>query len=102
MLRGHHVEPSPTAAGGGSKGTEASAHRSERDTETVSDTNEWYWDLERETAVPASERGPAANMLGPYPTRADALRWRERVEERNDSWDGADDEWDRDGTDTSD
>lgn len=68
----------------------------------MNDTTEWYWDLERNIAVPASERGPAANMLGPYPTRADALRWKETVEQRNEGWDEADDEWDRGAPDTSD
>jgi hypothetical protein len=32
-------------------------------------------------------------MLGPYPTRAEAEHWRERVEERNEAWDDADEEW---------
>ena len=62
---------------------------------------EWYWDLERNTAVPASERGPGSQMMGPYPTRADAMNWRSKVEERNDGWDDADAEWNQVDTDES-
>jgi hypothetical protein len=54
---------------------------------------EWYWDLVREIAVPASERGFADHMLGPYPSRHEAEHWRERVEERNEEWDEADEAW---------
>ena len=55
--------------------------------------DEWYYDMNRKVAVRASERGPGDNMLGPYPTRADAENWKAKVEERNDGWDEADDEW---------
>jgi hypothetical protein len=59
------------------------------------DDTEWYWDLERQVAVPASERGPGDHMLGPYASRAEAEHWKEKVEERNTSWEEADDEWNR-------
>lgn len=58
-------------------------------------SEQWYFDLNRNVAVPAEDRGPGDNMLGPYPSRADAENWRARVEQRNDEWDG-DDEDDRD------
>lgn len=61
---------------------------------------EWYWDLERGVAVPASERGPGDHMLGPYGTKGEAENWKEKVEARNDAWDDADEQWageDRDG-----
>jgi hypothetical protein len=54
---------------------------------------EWYWDLVKQVAVPASERGPAMRVLGPYPSRAAAENWRQTVEERNEAWDAADAEW---------
>ncbi|MFN3254064.1 MAG: hypothetical protein ACE37B_00070 [Ilumatobacter sp.] len=54
---------------------------------------DWYWDLRRERAVPASERGPGDQTLGPYPSRAEAENWRSTVETRNDAWQDADDDW---------
>lgn len=66
----------------------------------MSNETEWYWDLDRKAAVPASERGPGDNTLGPYRTRADALNWKATVEQRNEGWDDADDEWDQ-GADTA-
>ena len=56
---------------------------------------EWYWDLDRKVAVPASERGPGDHTLGPYPTRGEAENWKSKVETRNESWDDADAAWDR-------
>jgi hypothetical protein len=57
------------------------------------DDGGWYFDLRRGVAVPASERGPSDDMLGPYGSRAEAEHWRERVEARNVAWDESDDEW---------
>lgn len=57
--------------------------------------SQWYWDLERGIAVEAAERGPAERMLGPYSSRYEAEHWKDRVEERNKSWDDADDEWEQ-------
>jgi hypothetical protein len=54
---------------------------------------QWYWDLRLGRAVPASERGPADQVLGPYPSEAAATAWRDRVEERNESWDEDDERW---------
>jgi hypothetical protein len=53
----------------------------------------WYWDLRKQRAVQASERGPADHVLGPYPTREAAEHWRERVELRNEAWDEDDERW---------
>ena len=53
----------------------------------------WYWDLDKEQAVPAAERGKGDNTLGPYDSRAEALNWRTKVDDRNDAWDDADDDW---------
>ena len=66
-------------------------------------SEQWYFDLDRKVAVPAAERGPGDNMLGPYPSRADAENWKAKVEQRNEAWDEDDDddvgdrEVDRDG-----
>ena len=35
----------------------------------VKDPEEWYFDVKRGVAVPASERGHADDMLGPYPSK---------------------------------
>jgi len=59
---------------------------------TDADT-EWYWDLERERAVPADERGPGDRTLGPYRTKGEAENWRATVEVRNEAWDADDEEW---------
>ncbi len=57
------------------------------------DQGEWYWDLRREIAVPAAERGPGEQMLGPYDSKYEAEHWKAKVEERNEIWDDADEEW---------
>jgi hypothetical protein len=54
---------------------------------------EWYWDLNRKLAVPASERGPGDHTLGPYPSKAEAENWRATVEARNEGWDDDDEAW---------
>ena len=59
----------------------------------MTEREQWYWDLERARAVPASERGKGDNTLGPYESRAEAENWRAKVAERNDTWDEADEEW---------
>ena len=56
--------------------------------------SEWYWDLRRNQAVPASERGAGDHVLGPYPSRYEAENWKAKVEERNEGWDDDDQAWD--------
>jgi hypothetical protein len=53
----------------------------------------WYWDLQRQRAVRADERGPGDQTLGPYDSRAEAENWRQTVEERNEQWKADDEEW---------
>ena len=60
---------------------------------------EWYWDLGKGVAIPADQRGPADQLLGPYPTKGEAENWKATVESRNESWDDADEEWNRWGDD---
>lgn len=64
----------------------------ERDAETDAETD-WYFDLRRGVAVPASERGPGDHMLGPYPTKGQAENWKATKDARNDSWDDEDERW---------
>lgn len=59
----------------------------------MTSSTEWYWDLTKQQAVRADERGPGDEVLGPYPTREAAENWRDTVEQRNESWDDADEEW---------
>lgn len=58
--------------------------------------SEWYWDLDKQIAVPADSRGPADQTLGPYPSKAEAEHWKATTERRNESWDADDDAWDDD------
>ncbi len=60
-----------------------------------SEQGEWYWDLRRNRAVPADERGPAEDMLGPYASKYEAEHWKDKVEERNKAWDDDDEAWER-------
>jgi len=57
------------------------------------DPEEWYWDLSNDKAVPASERGPGHNMMGPYRTKGEAENWKATVESRNEAWDDQDEAW---------
>jgi hypothetical protein len=66
---------------------------SDPSTHTSAGDEPWYWDLRRQRAVRASERGPADQLLGPYPTQDAAEHWRERVERRNEAWDDEDERW---------
>ena len=61
------------------------------------ETTEWYWDLQRQTAVPADERGPGDHMLGPYRTKGEAENWKATSEARNEAWDDEDEEWENRG-----
>jgi hypothetical protein len=63
------------------------------------EATEWYWDLDRGIAVPADQRGPGDDTMGPYPTKGQAENWKATVEARNDAWDDADEEWESAGTD---
>jgi hypothetical protein len=56
-------------------------------------STDWYWDLAKQQAVRADERGPGDEVLGPYPSREAAENWQEKVAERNEAWDEADDAW---------
>lgn len=57
---------------------------------------EWYWDLSRNEAVPASRREHPNQLMGPYRTKAEAENWRASVKSRNESWDEQDEAWNGD------
>ena len=57
---------------------------------------QWYWNLKQGRAVQASQRGPADDLMGPYDSKEEAERWRERFDARNEQWEQADREWEGD------
>jgi hypothetical protein len=60
----------------------------------MSDTTEkWWWDLAAGRAVRDEERGPDRDVLGPYPSRAEAERWRDRRDAREQAWAEEDIRW---------
>jgi hypothetical protein len=61
----------------------------------VVETNDtdWYWDLDKEIAVRADNRGPGDQTLGPYDTKAEAENWQATSTKRNDAWDNDDEKW---------
>lgn len=54
---------------------------------------QWYWSLTENRAVPARERGPADQVMGPYATEAEAVNWKQKVEARNEAWEKSDKDW---------
>ena len=56
----------------------------------------WYWCLRHGRAEPEGEQCAAVDRLGPYPTREQALQWREQVDRRNETWREQDRQWDDD------
>ncbi|MDQ3344562.1 MAG: hypothetical protein M3524_13485 [Actinomycetota bacterium] len=56
------------------------------------ETRQWYWCLEHGKAEPAGQCR-AEQQMGPYDSPAQAARWRERVSDRNDTWDASDERW---------
>ena len=53
----------------------------------------WWWDLAAGRAVRDEERGPARNLLGPYPSRQAAENWREQRDAREEAWEGEEADW---------
>jgi hypothetical protein len=64
--------------------------------------DEWYWSLAEQRAVHRTEKGPADQVLGPYPSKDAAEHWRERVDQRNEAWDDQDEAWEGDDDDEED
>jgi len=59
-------------------------------------TERWWFDLKVGRAVRDDERGPARDVLGPYPTQAAAESWRQAHEGREEAWKHQDEAWDGD------
>ena len=62
-------------------------------------TEQWWFDLKQGRAVRDDERGPAKDVLGPYPSREAAEHWREAHEGREAAWLEDDERWDGDEAD---
>lgn len=63
---------------------------------------EFYYCLEHGRVESGESRCRADNRLGPYPSEEAARNWKEQVEQRNEAWDDADEEWESRGTDRDD
>ena len=62
-------------------------------------TEQWWYDLKQGRAVRDDERGPAKDVLGPYPSQQAAENWREAHEDREETWRDADERWEGDDPD---
>jgi hypothetical protein len=81
-----------------SRGAESPGPRAARQNGLMeSEQVEWYWDLVRGVAVKAEDRGPGDQTLGPYSSRVEAEHWKDKVEQRNEEWAGADEAWEQQG-----
>ena len=58
----------------------------------------WFWCLRHRQPEPEGEQCGAVDRLGPYASREDALRWKDRVEARNRQWDDEDERWEDEGS----
>jgi hypothetical protein len=66
---------------------------------STGETTQWYWCLQHERPEPEGEQCRAADRLGPYPSREEAIHWQERVEARNEQWKEDDERWEGDDED---
>jgi hypothetical protein len=55
---------------------------------------DWFYCLQHRVPEPEGHVCRAEARLGPSPTQAAALAWRETVEGRNEAWDEQDEAWD--------
>ena len=53
----------------------------------------WYWCFNHNRPEPEGEQCPGEDRLGPYPTREEAVNWREKADARNERWKEQDREW---------
>lgn len=57
-------------------------------------TNEqWYWCLDHGRPEPHASMCRAAERLGPFASEAEARKWKDTAEARNEKWDAEDEEW---------
>lgn len=62
--------------------------------------SEWWYDLKQNRAVSDDERGPAKDLLGPYPSKEAAENWRQTHEGREAVWNQDDEDGDEEGDDS--
>jgi len=53
----------------------------------------WWFDLKQGRVVSDEERGADRDVLGPYPSREAAERWRDAHEGREEAWEEDDERW---------
>jgi hypothetical protein len=53
----------------------------------------FYFCLEHDRVETEANKCRADNRMGPYPTEDAARNWKSQVEERNEAWDDADEDW---------
>ena len=53
----------------------------------------WYWCFKHARPEPEGEQCAAEDRLGPYPTREEAVNWRDKADARNERWKQQDREW---------
>lgn len=56
--------------------------------------DQYWFNVRLHRVETVEDMSPAKDRLGPYPTREEAERALEKVQERNEQWDAADDDWD--------
>lgn len=61
------------------------------------DSAQFWFCLNHHTVEPADSGCPNKDRLGPYPSREEAARALEKVQENNERWDREDAEWDAAG-----
>ena len=59
----------------------------------MSETTKWFYCLEHDRPEPEERMCRAASRLGPYDSEADARRWKETAEARNEKWEEEDQRW---------
>ncbi len=60
------------------------------------DEPRWWWDMKKGRAVTDDERGPAQDVLGPYPSKQAAEAWRSTRDAREEEWKAEDERWEGD------
>ncbi len=54
---------------------------------------QWYWCLRHKRAEPAATACKADLRMGPYASEAEAARYAETAQAREDSWEAEDERW---------
>ncbi|GHJ45589.1 hypothetical protein Cs7R123_29310 [Catellatospora sp. TT07R-123] len=59
----------------------------------VGNPPQYFWCVKHHRVETGQDRCPAKNLLGPYPTAAEAEQALQRVQDRNEQWDEDDARW---------